>query len=141
MNKPLLPPPLVSVIVPVYNGCEFLDDCLRSMLNQSFTDAEIIVVNDGSTDETPALLKQYENHKNIVVCHFSENRGEAAATNVGIQIAKGKYIARMDADDISLPERLSLQVRMHKRLSRPQKLATLQVRDQSLSYLRVSLTL
>lgn len=101
---------MVSIIVPVYNGYEFLKECLQSLLDQSFTDIEIIVVNDGSTDETPALLKQYENFKNVVVCHLSRNRGEAAATNVGIQIAKGKYIARMDADDISLADRLSLQV-------------------------------
>lgn len=101
---------MVSIVVPVYNGYEFLTDCLQSLLDQSFTDTEIIIVNDGSSDETPALLKQYENVKNIVVCHFSQNRGEAAATNVGIQIARGKYIARMDADDIALPERLSLQV-------------------------------
>jgi len=102
--------PLVSIIVPVYNGYSFLRECIQSLLTQSFTDFEIVIVNDGSTDGTSDLLKDYENFKNVVICHLSKNGGEAAAMNVGIQIAKGEFIAKMDADDISLPDRLSLQV-------------------------------
>lgn len=102
--------PMVSIIVPVYNGYSFLRECLQSLLAQSYADFEIVIVNDGSTDGTSDLLKDYESYKNITICHLSKNCGEAAAMNVGIQIATGEFIAKMDADDISLPDRLSLQV-------------------------------
>ena len=104
-------PPLVSVIMPVYNGARFLRAAIDSILNQTWRDVELIIVDDGSTDETPAMLAEYAaRDARIRVETYSMNRGIVAALNHGCALAQGRYLARMDADDISLPERLSIQV-------------------------------
>lgn len=90
--------PKVSVIIPCYNHGQYLDDAVDSMLHQTFQDVEIIVINDGSTDEfTIEKLKQYEKPKTTVL--HTTNQGLAAARNNGIKIAKGEYILTLDADD------------------------------------------
>lgn len=102
--------PLVSVIMPVYNGERYLREAMESILNQTFTDFEFIIVNDGSTDGTAAILKCYQQKdKRVHVCH-QENRGIVSSLNRGCRLAKGKYIARMDADDVSLVTRFAKQV-------------------------------
>ena len=88
---------LVSVIIPVYNCEKTITDCLRSLILQSYTDIEIIVVDDGSVDQTINMVKNFKK-ENIILIH-QENRGPGAARNHGIQIAKGEYIAFVDADD------------------------------------------
>lgn len=94
----------------VYNGEKYLKESIESILNQTYTDFEFIIINDASTDNTATILKQY-NDKRIIIIENPENIGLTKSLNKGIQIAKGKYIARMDADDISLPERLEKEVR------------------------------
>ena len=98
---------LISVVMPVYNGEKYLKDAIDSILNQTHTDFEFIIVNDGSTDNTANIIDSYVDSRIIHV--RQENRGLPKALNVGASISKGEYIARMDADDISLPNRLKSQ--------------------------------
>lgn len=89
----------VSVIVPVYNAEEFLHRCVDSLLNQTLEDIEIILIDDGSKDSSPAICDEYaEKHDNITVLHL-ENGGPARARNKGIEFAKGEYLAFCDSDD------------------------------------------
>lgn len=104
------PPPKVSVYLPVYNCETYLELALRSILSQTFEDFEVIVVNDGSTDGTAAILdRMVAEDPRIIVLH-QENSGVIDALNAGIKAARGKYLARMDADDVARPERFALQV-------------------------------
>jgi len=99
----------------VYNGMPYLKDAVQSILNQSYKDFEFIIIDDASTDSTWKFLKS-EKDKRIRLIKNKKNLGLAASLNIGLKIAKGDYIARMDADDISLPERLDTQLRfMEKR--------------------------
>jgi glycosyltransferase involved in cell wall biosynthesis len=103
--------PVVSVILPVYNGASFLREAIDSVLAQTFTDFELIVIDDGSTDATPDILGEYTARDTRVrVKHQPCNMGIVEALNSGCQIASGEYFARMDADDICLPQRLARQI-------------------------------
>ncbi len=99
----------VSAIMPTYNAMPYLKEAIDSVLMQTFTDWELIIVDDGSTDETPALLAQYTDPR-IRVFELDENSGPARARNVALGFACGKYIAACDSDDLSLPERFATQV-------------------------------
>jgi len=95
----------------VYNGEKYLREAINSILNQTFTDFEFIIVDDGSTDGTPKILKEYaKQYKCIRLIWNTCNLGLTRSLNKGLSLACGTYIARQDADDISLPERLALQV-------------------------------
>jgi glycosyltransferase involved in cell wall biosynthesis len=99
----------VSVIMPVYNAAPFLRQAIDSILNQSYNDFELILINDGSTDDSEAIIKQYADPR---IRYFHQpNAGVAATLNKGIGLATGKYIWRHDADDISLPAKLETEVR------------------------------
>lgn len=87
--------PLISVIIPVYNGEKYIRACIENMLNQSYKNLEIIVVNDGSHDQSGIIAGEYP----VQVIHFEKNRGLSAARNIGIDTAKGEYIHFMDVDD------------------------------------------
>jgi glycosyltransferase involved in cell wall biosynthesis len=101
--------PSVSVIMSVYNGARFLHQAIESILSQTFDDFEFIIVNDGSTDETPVILGSYTAPRMVIIENDS-NIGLARSLNKALAIAQGKYIARQDADDFSMPERLARQV-------------------------------
>ncbi len=104
--------PMVSVVMSVYNEEEHVSQAMESILNQTLNDFEFIIVNDGSVDRTYEIIKRYvEKDKRIKVINHEKREGQAKSLNDGIKIAKGRYIARMDADDISLPERLEKQVK------------------------------
>lgn len=106
MNKA----PKISLIMSVYNGEDYLSEAIESVLNQTFEDFELIVINDCSTDRTNEILSEYENIDNRVKVHTNEvNLRLPSSLNKAIELAQGKYIARMDADDICLPERLEKQ--------------------------------
>lgn len=94
----------------VYNGERFLRESIESILNQTFKDFEFIIINDGSTDSTPSILKEYEKKDKRVKVLYQENRGLTKSLNRGFKLAQGKYIARMDADDISECQRFERQV-------------------------------
>lgn len=101
--------PRVSVLMSVYNGARYLREAVDSILDQSFGDFEFIIVDDGSSDGTPAILDSYADPR-IVRLHNETNIGLTRSLNKGLAAARGEYVARQDADDISLPERLAKQV-------------------------------
>jgi glycosyltransferase involved in cell wall biosynthesis len=107
MTTPKTPEPQVSVIMSVFNGERFLAEAIDSVLSQSFSGFEFVIVNDGSTDRTSSILAGYADGRIRLV--EREKRGFAPSLNDAIQLSKGRYIARMDADDISLERRLHLQ--------------------------------
>lgn len=96
--------------MPVYNGEKFLGEAIESILAQTLRDFEFIIVNDGSTDGTSTILASYQQRDSRIRLYHQENRGLIITLNRGLDLARGKYIARMDADDICLPERLATQV-------------------------------
>lgn len=99
--------PQISVIMPVFNGEKHLNEAVDSILDQTFRDFEFIIINDGSVDNTSKILDSYSDGRIRLVQR--ENRGFAYSLNEAIQLAEGKYIARMDADDVALENRLQLQ--------------------------------
>ena len=101
--------PEISVILPVYNGGKYLKEAIDSILNQTFKNFELIIVNDGSTDESLYIIRSYKDERIKLI--NQKNTGLSKALNNGIKLAKGKYIARMDQDDISHPERLKKQIK------------------------------
>ena len=103
--------PLVSVVMPVYNREVFVAEAIESILEQTFTDFEFIIVDDGSRDRSAAIIRDYESRDDrIRFLALEQNSGTAAAKNHGIEVATGQYIAGMDSDDVSLPQRLEKQV-------------------------------
>ena len=92
----------------VYNGAKFLDEAIDSILTQTFTDFEFIVIDDASSDDSLHIINSYKDAR-IIVLQNTKNIGLTKSLNLGIAKAKGKYIARMDADDISMPKRLEKQ--------------------------------
>jgi len=105
--------PLVSVVIPVYNGASFIKDAINSALAQTYPNIEIIVIDDGSTDNTPDILKVYASKKKIVsLAHRGrQNLGVSHTRKVGVDYASGKYIAFLDADDMFLPGKIAVQVK------------------------------
>ena len=101
--------PQVSILMPVYNTAPYLREALDSILSQTFTDFELIVLNDCSPDNAEEILDTYDDPR-IVKYKGAKNVGLSDVLNVGIGLARGKYIARMDSDDISLPNRVQVQV-------------------------------
>lgn len=108
MNEPKLTHPKVSVLMPVYNVQEYVAEAIDSILNQTLSDFELIILDDCSTDNTVKIVSSYSDCRIILHCN-NVNVGIANNLNIGLQMAKGKYIARMDGDDMSLPERLRVQ--------------------------------
>ena len=101
--------PKISVIIPTYNCAQYIAEAIESVLNQAFKDIEIIVVDDGSTDNTREILNLYI-EKNIIKYIFQENKGPGAARNAGIKASGGRFLAFLDADDILLPKSLERKV-------------------------------
>jgi glycosyltransferase involved in cell wall biosynthesis len=100
--------PLISVILSVYNGEKYLAEAIDSILNQTYKNFEFIIINDGSTDRSLEIVKSYSDERMVLISR--ENRGLVESLNEGIEKAKGRYIARMDADDISLETRFEEQM-------------------------------
>jgi glycosyltransferase involved in cell wall biosynthesis len=101
--------PLVSVILPVYNGEKYLRAAVESILSQTLQDFELILIDDGSTDATPSILDSFTDPR-IVRLKNDRNLGLTRSLNLGLRAARGVYLARQDADDLSLPPRLERQV-------------------------------
>jgi glycosyltransferase involved in cell wall biosynthesis len=99
---------LVSVVMPVFNAARYLRESMKSILNQTFTEFEFILVNDGSSDDSVNIIKSY-NDKRIKLIQ-QENQGVAGALNTGLRMSEGKYIIRADADDLNHPMRIEKQV-------------------------------
>lgn len=105
--------PLVSVIIPAYNAEKYIKEAIESVLNQTYKNIELIVVDDGSTDNTAEIVKKYLNDPRVKYI-YQENKGLAGARNTGIKKAKGDYIAFLDADDFYLPEKIEKEVKFLK---------------------------
>ena len=96
--------PLISIIIPMYNVEKYIERCLNSVTNQTFSDIEVIVVNDGSADESAAIAKKYETKDSRFKLFTKENGGISSARNYGIERAVGKYILFLDSDDMIHPQ-------------------------------------
>jgi len=105
--------PTISVIMPVYNAEKYIDEAIQSILNQSYEDFEFLIINDCSTDATEKIILSYKD-KRIKYYANQENLGVAKTLNKGLKYAKGKYIARMDADDVSMINRFEEQIKHMK---------------------------
>lgn len=101
--------PLVSVVIPTYNMAEYINEAVDSVLNQTYKSIEVIVIDDGSKDNTKEVLKRYDSAIKYI---YQENKGASAARNTGVRISKGEFIAFLDADDIWLSGKLSEQMKL-----------------------------
>ena len=101
--------PAITVLMPVYNGAKYLNESIDSILNQTFSDFEFLIIDDESTDDSVKIIKSYDDPRIKLIVN-KKNIGQSATLNKGLELARGKYIARMDQDDISMPERLKKQM-------------------------------
>ena len=99
--------PKVTVLMPAYNAANYIDEAIQSVLEQSFTDFELLIINDGSTDDTLDIIEYFEDKRISVISQ--ENKGVSAALNTGLKYARAPYIVRFDADDVCYPHRLQTQ--------------------------------
>ena len=102
--------PVVSVLMPVYNAQLYVEKAIKSILTQTFIDFEFIILDDGSTDNSLNILEQYAKQDIRIRIISRENKGLIVSLNELVEQARGQYVARMDADDISRPERFAMQV-------------------------------
>lgn len=105
--------PTVSVIMPVYNCQSYIENAIKSILNQSYTNFEFIIVDDASTDGTHSIIQRFKKRDSrIILIKNKNNSGVTKSLNIALSRAKGKYIIRMDSDDWSYPERFELQINL-----------------------------
>jgi glycosyltransferase involved in cell wall biosynthesis len=102
--------PKVTVLMPLYNTAAYLEEAIQSILSQTYTDFEFIIINDGSTDNSKQIVEKFQDSR-IRIINNEQNIGIIATRNKGLHMAKGEYIANMDSDDISLPDRIDKQVK------------------------------
>ncbi len=117
MNTTIFPNELVSVIIPCYNSAKYLRECVESILNQTYTNLEVLITDDCSTDiDTKKILRELEHSdKRVKVFYLDRNSGPAAARNNSIEHAKGRYIAFCDSDDKWFEDKLSEQINLFKK--------------------------
>jgi glycosyltransferase involved in cell wall biosynthesis len=105
---------VISVLMSAYNSELYIKQAIESILSQTYQDFEFIIINDGSSDETDSIITSYSDPR-IIYINNHQNLGLIASLNKGLKIAKGNYIARMDADDIALPNRFEMQLEVFKK--------------------------
>jgi len=106
---PAEPARLVSVVVATYNMGRYLADAVESALAQSYPEVEVVIVDDGSTDDTPDIVQRWRQHPRVRL-HRQANGGQARAKNTGIRLSRGAFVAFLDADDVWLPDKLAWQI-------------------------------
>ncbi|WP_415060983.1 glycosyltransferase family 2 protein [Flavobacterium sp.] len=114
--------PIFSIIIPLYNKEKAIEKTLKSVFHQSFTDYEVLVINDGSTDKSEEKVKRFSDERLRLIS--TENKGVSQARNLGINEAKGKLIAFLDADDYWFPNHLEKLVELHQKFPEAGLLAT-----------------
>ena len=100
---------MITVIIPAYNSASLIKEAIDSILQQSYRDIELIIINDGSTDNTESIIRSFKDDR-IKLVNNSSNQGIVYSLNKAVALAQGQYIARMDADDVSNIDRLSIQL-------------------------------
>ena len=103
--------PLISVILPVYNSDSFLEESIKSILNQTMINFELIIINDGSTDKSLEICENFKKIDYRILILSNKHKGLTKSLNEGINFASGKYIARQDADDLSDNRRFEKQIK------------------------------
>jgi glycosyltransferase involved in cell wall biosynthesis len=106
--------PIVSVIIPTYNRANLVGKAIKSVLNQTYQNFEVIIVDDGSTDNTEDVVRGFPDKRVKYIKKYKKNKGISVARNLGIKVALGKYIALLDSDDEWLPEKLDKQIKVFK---------------------------
>ena len=101
---------LITINICCYNSSKYIEETIQSVINQTYKNWELIIIDDGSTDNTKNLIKKYLNRNNNIFYFYKENGGYPSARNKAIKIAKGEWIALIDHDDVMLPNRLENQV-------------------------------
>ncbi len=101
---------VVTIVLPAYNASEYLAETIKSVINQTYTDFELLVIDDGSTDDTADIVRDFGKQDSRVRLISQENQGVSVARNTGIKMAQGEFIAFLDADDLWLPNKLALHV-------------------------------
>jgi len=137
---------LLSIIVPVYNVEEYLAHCIDSLLDQGLSEKqyEIILVNDGSTDNSPAICQSYVDKYPFIHCYSQKNQGLSGARNTGMKHVKGKYVQFVDSDDFLQPTVLRRCLRRQKSMMRTLlsfKADIIHIQKRSLVFIRLSMTL
>lgn len=107
--------PLVSIFIPVYNGEAFIGQAIDSVLGQTYSNFELIVIDDGSTDGTARIIERYKTHPNVRILHNPANLGVSPTWNIGVKLCRGKLIAKLDADDYYSPRQLETVVHTFNR--------------------------
>ncbi|WP_177205018.1 glycosyltransferase family A protein [Burkholderia sp. WP9] len=110
LESPAEKRPYISVVMPVFNGEKYIDEAINSILVQSISDLELLVINDGSSDGTRKIVDAHAQRDSRIILYNTPNRGIVAALNFGLEKARGEFIARMDADDIAVPGRFQIQL-------------------------------
>lgn len=108
------PNPPVSVIIPSYNHAQYISQAIESVLAQTYDNLELIIVDDGSSDNSPAVIQNYAEKENVTIILNADNRGQSAVFNQALEIAKGEYIALLPSDDWYLPNKIEKQVQKFK---------------------------
>ena len=106
---------LISIVVPIYNTAKYLPKCLNSIINQTHKNLEIILVDDGSTDNSPHIIKEYAKKDSRVKVITQKNQGQSAARNTGIKVAKGNYISFTDSDDELKPNFIASLLQLYEK--------------------------
>lgn len=105
---------MVSIILSIYNAEKYLNQCIESILKQTYTNFELICIDDGSTDSSYRILKEYKNRDSRILIKRKKNSGLTKSLNLGLKMSKGEYIARIDADDLWLSTKLEEQIKYLK---------------------------
>ena len=111
MDRALKSRPMISVLIPIFNGERYLQESLESIKSQTFIDFEILLIDDGSTDGSMSILNKFAQHDKRVRVISKTNSGLTDTLNHGLLECRGNWVARMDQDDIASPKRLELQVK------------------------------
>src|SRR6056297_934697 len=109
-SQAMIDNPLVSVIIPSYNHAQYIESAIESVLAQTYPNIELIIVDDGSSDNSHEVIRKYEEHPQISIILNKKNKGQSAVINQALATSSGKYIAILPSDDWFLPEKIALQV-------------------------------
>ncbi len=103
--------PVVSIIIPVYNNQDFISEAIDSVLIQTYSKWDLVIIDDGSTDNTKQIVFKYSTNDSRIRYYYQQNKGQAAARNIGISNSKGKFIAFLDADDVWIKDKIEVQLK------------------------------